>query len=76
MAAVQRRYLPDAVLAWGERYDSPLWQGRRDGLAYVCHDYLCEAPVDTVDGPRRRCWPDRRPPTPPLGRTSGAVNVI
>ncbi len=50
VAAVQRRYLPDAVLAWGDRYDSPLWQGRRDGLAYVCHDYLCEAPVDTVEG--------------------------
>ena len=50
VGAVQRRYLPDAVVAWGERYDSPLWDGRRDGLAYVCHDYLCEAPVDTVEG--------------------------
>ena len=50
VGVVQRRYLPDAVVAWGERYDSPLWDGRRDGLAYVCHDYLCEAPVDTVEG--------------------------
>ena len=25
------RYLPNAVLAWGERYDSPLWEGRDDG---------------------------------------------
>jgi len=46
--AVHLRYLPDAVVAWGERYDSPLWDGRRDGLAYVCHDYVCEAPVDSV----------------------------
>ena len=43
------RYLPNAVLAWGEPYDSPLWYGRRDGLAYVCRDYHCEAPVDTVE---------------------------
>jgi uncharacterized protein YyaL (SSP411 family) len=47
--AVQARYLPNAVLAWGEPYDSPLWQGRRDGLAYVCRDYACQAPVDTAD---------------------------
>ena len=48
VGAVHARYLPDAVVAWGERYDSPLWDGRRDGLAYVCHDYVCEAPVDNV----------------------------
>jgi uncharacterized protein YyaL (SSP411 family) len=50
VAAVHQRYLPDAVLAWGERFDSPLWDERRDGFAYVCHDYACEAPTDTVDG--------------------------
>jgi uncharacterized protein YyaL (SSP411 family) len=49
VAAVHARYLPDAVVGWGERYDSPLWHGRRDGLAYVCHDYLCEAPAETAD---------------------------
>ena len=32
VAAVQARYLPNAVLAWGEPYDSPLWEDRRDGL--------------------------------------------
>jgi hypothetical protein len=46
---VQRAWHPAAVLAWGERYDSPLWEGRRDRLAYVCRDYACEAPVDTAD---------------------------
>ena len=41
-----RRYLPNAVLAWGEPYDSPLWHERREGFAYVCRDYVCSAPVD------------------------------
>ena len=49
VAAVQRRYLPNAVLAWGEPYASPLWEGRRDGFAYVCRQYACQAPVDTPD---------------------------
>jgi uncharacterized protein YyaL (SSP411 family) len=40
---------PDLVLAWGEPYESPLWESRRDGLAYVCRDYVCEAPVDTPE---------------------------
>ncbi len=47
--AVQARYLPNAVLAWGEPYDSPLWQDRTDGRAYVCRDYACQAPADTVE---------------------------
>ena len=41
---------PTSVLAWGERYDSPLWDERTDGLAYVCRDYACEAPQDTAEG--------------------------
>jgi uncharacterized protein YyaL (SSP411 family) len=28
---------------------SPLLQGRREGLAYVCHQGWCERPVDSVD---------------------------
>ena len=47
--AVNRAYLPNAVLAWGEPYDSPLWEGRRDGLAYVCRNATCQAPVSTVE---------------------------
>jgi uncharacterized protein YyaL (SSP411 family) len=47
--AVQQRYLPDAVLAWGEPYASPLWEGRRPGFAYVCRDYTCQAPVSDID---------------------------
>jgi uncharacterized protein YyaL (SSP411 family) len=40
---------PDLVLAWGEPYDSPLWQDRRPGWAYLCRDHVCEAPVDTPE---------------------------
>ena len=46
---VQRRYLPSTVLAWGERYDSPLWEGREDAKAYVCRNYTCQLPADTVE---------------------------
>jgi uncharacterized protein YyaL (SSP411 family) len=49
VAEVQRRFLPSAVLAWGERYDSPLWEGREDAKAYVCRNYACQLPADTVD---------------------------
>ena len=48
--AVQARYLPNAVLAWGEPYPSPLFEWpHRTGLAYVCENYACQAPVATVE---------------------------
>ncbi|MDQ1446517.1 MAG: uncharacterized protein QOI20_2981 [Acidimicrobiaceae bacterium] len=47
--AVQQRFVPNGVLAWGEPYESPLWEGRVDGLAYVCKGYVCKAPVDSAD---------------------------
>jgi uncharacterized protein YyaL (SSP411 family) len=37
---------PDIVLAWGEPYESPLWEGRTEGYAYLCRDHVCERPVD------------------------------
>ncbi|WP_420450430.1 thioredoxin domain-containing protein [Ilumatobacter sp.] len=40
---------PDVVLAWGEPYDSPLWEGRTPGHAYVCRDHVCAAPVTTKE---------------------------
>jgi uncharacterized protein YyaL (SSP411 family) len=52
VAAVTARWRPEVVLAWGEPYPSPLWEGRRDGLAYVCRNYACEAPQDTPAGLR------------------------
>ena len=52
VAAVQRRWIPAAVLAWGEPTDSPLWEGRDErgaqGRAYVCHDRVCGLPADDV----------------------------
>jgi uncharacterized protein len=47
--AVQRRYLPNAVLAWGEPYGSPLWEGRDRPAAYVCHDFVCGIPAGSEE---------------------------
>ena len=49
VAAVQTRYLPGAVLAWGEPYDSPLWADRAEGFAYVCRDFACQSPAPTTE---------------------------
>ncbi len=45
----QSIWRPDAVLAWGEPYDSPLWDDRTPGHAYVCKDQVCKAPATTTD---------------------------
>ncbi len=44
---VRARYLPNAVLAWGEEQDSPLWEGRQRGKAYVCTEFACNEPVSS-----------------------------
>jgi uncharacterized protein len=48
VAQVVSRYLPNAVLAWGEPFDSPLWEGRAEPAAYVCRDYTCGLPARTA----------------------------
>jgi uncharacterized protein YyaL (SSP411 family) len=47
LAETRRRWLPTAVLAWGERDGGPLFDGRPDepGLAYVCHGRACLTPA-------------------------------
>ncbi|NDC90753.1 MAG: thioredoxin domain-containing protein [Acidimicrobiia bacterium] len=45
---VKRLWLPTAVLAFGQPFDSPLWRDRRPGFAYVCRDYACNSPITTV----------------------------
>ncbi|CAB4731313.1 unannotated protein [freshwater metagenome] len=45
VAVASSMYLPNAVLAWGEPYDSPLWEGRSAAAAYVCREYSCLAPT-------------------------------
>ncbi len=54
VAVVAERYLPNAVLGWGEPYPSPLWDDRHAGpdgagQAYVCRHFACRAPVATPD---------------------------
>jgi uncharacterized protein YyaL (SSP411 family) len=49
LAEVNRRYLPRAVLAWGEPYDSPLWADRAEGRAYVCEGFTCQLPATTPE---------------------------
>ncbi len=45
LAVARARWLPGAVLAWGEPWPSPLWEGRAPGAAYVCHRYTCQVPA-------------------------------
>jgi uncharacterized protein YyaL (SSP411 family) len=40
---------PDLVMTWGEPFDSPLWDGRSAGRAYLCREYVCEAPAETPE---------------------------
>ena len=49
LVEVRRQWRPDAVLAWGEPTDSPLWEGRDVDRAYVCRDYACRMPADAVE---------------------------
>ena len=53
LAQVRGRYLPGVVLAWGEPFASPLWEGRTEpgqaGLAFVCRDYTCLAPTGDAE---------------------------
>ena len=49
LAVVNERWRPNAVVAWGESYPSPLWTDRRDGYAYVCRNYACGLPASTVE---------------------------
>ncbi len=59
---------PDTVLAWGEPYDSPLWEGRTNGLAYVCRDYVCEAPVSTPEALYEKITGRPAPEGSPIGQ--------
>jgi uncharacterized protein YyaL (SSP411 family) len=48
VAEVQRQWRPDAVLAWGDPDDGPLFAGRPAGAAFVCRGFACLAPADDV----------------------------
>lgn len=53
VSPVWERFVPNTVLAWGEPFSSPLWEGRDSpgeaGLAFVCVGYSCSLPVRTPD---------------------------
>jgi hypothetical protein len=49
LAVVRETWRPNSVIAWGEPYESPLWESRSDGFAYVCRDFACQQPADDVD---------------------------
>jgi uncharacterized protein YyaL (SSP411 family) len=56
---VWRRHRPNAVLAWGEPFPSPLWDGRDAGSAYLCRNYSCQLPAKTVAELRQQLDDDR-----------------
>jgi uncharacterized protein YyaL (SSP411 family) len=41
---LRSRWLPTTVIAWGEPYESPLWDARSPDMAYVCRRHACMAP--------------------------------
>ena len=49
LAEVHCRYLPNTVVVWGERFESPLWFERSAEAAYLCRDYVCGLPATTVE---------------------------
>ena len=49
LAVIRETWRPNSVLAWGEPYESPLWDSRTAGVAYVCRDFACQQPTDDVD---------------------------
>lgn len=51
VSTVQRRWWPHLVLAWGQPFGGPLWEGRTDvagGAAFVCTHHVCALPSTTV----------------------------
>ncbi|MDA8289694.1 MAG: thioredoxin domain-containing protein [Actinomycetota bacterium] len=49
LEAVSSRFLPFALLAWGDDDGGPLFSGREPGRAYVCRRNTCLAPLAEPD---------------------------
>ena len=45
VSQLKGRWLPNAVIAFGEQYPSPLWDGRQRGFAYICRSFSCLQPL-------------------------------
>jgi uncharacterized protein YyaL (SSP411 family) len=54
LEVVYETWRPSLVVAHGQRHDSPLWEGREEGFAYVCRNYACQYPASTPDELRDR----------------------
>ncbi|HEX3793252.1 MAG TPA: thioredoxin domain-containing protein [Acidimicrobiales bacterium] len=48
LGEVRRHWLPAAVMVWGEADDTPLFEDRPDGAAFVCRGFACNAPARDV----------------------------
>ena len=46
---VRESWRPNAVVLWGNPDTSPLWQGRSEGMAYVCERNVCMTPAHTAE---------------------------
>jgi uncharacterized protein YyaL (SSP411 family) len=46
---VRESWRPNAVVLWGEPNTSPLWQGRNEGMAYVCERNVCMTPAQNAE---------------------------
>ena len=46
---VRESWRPNAVVLWGNPDTSPLWQGRSEGMAYVCERNVCMTPALTAE---------------------------
>lgn len=44
--ATRSRWTPNLVMAYGERYPSPIWEGKSEGYAYLCKGYVCSEPTN------------------------------
>jgi uncharacterized protein YyaL (SSP411 family) len=49
VAATAASWRPTVVLSWGEPIPGPLWEGRDGHRAWVCRDFACKVPAETVD---------------------------
>jgi hypothetical protein len=49
LAEVRQRWLPRAVVAWGEADDTALFAERPAEKAYVCRGFVCNAPAESPD---------------------------
>ena len=49
LQVVRESWRPNAVVLWGEPGTSPLWQGRSEGVAYVCERNVCMTPAQNVE---------------------------